>query len=150
MGRGLIKIVAPIVLVISASVVFYWVASDTSLASGSPHLSTASFHKVNPISVENARWQINMIVSNSGTGTGHVKTVYVNRQEVDVYGVIHGDKLSNSSFVATSVPTDGLYVEPGSSESFIIWIGADLRMSQIDVSLNDVNDLGTLRTVKLN
>jgi hypothetical protein len=146
------SIIAIIMLMISAYLLFVWLTTNTSLGGGSPQLTLVSTHNVKPVSVENAQWQVALIVSNSGSGSGYVTRVFVNKEDVDVYGIVHGDTLTSDSVIATSVSESGLEIASNSFDTIHLWIGVDAveGASQITVHLNNVNELNMMKTISLN
>jgi hypothetical protein len=114
-------------------------------------LDFVSIKCVTPVSVGNARWQISMLVSFRGNKPLSILRVYVNDQQVDEYGLIHGDSLEDGSQIGTSVPADGMSIESGDMENIYIWVGNELFSSgsQIVIRFNDPQSVILMKSVKL-
>jgi hypothetical protein len=52
--------------------------------------------------------------------------VYINGILVEEVGLIHGDTLSSSTAVGTSIPVGGLALSPNHWVTVYIWVGSDL------------------------
>jgi hypothetical protein len=114
-------------------------------------LDFVSIKCVTPISVGNARWQISMLVSYSGDRPFSILRVYVNDDQVDEYGLIHGDSLEDGSQIGTSVPSDGMSIESGNVENIYVWVGNELFSSgsQIVIRFNDPHSVTMMKAITL-
>jgi flagellin-like protein len=101
--------------------------------------------------VDNARWKIVLYVVNRGTVSLELTNVYINEQEVDVYGLIHGETLIDGHIIGTSLPVDGYWLEPGEGLEIYIWIGKSLFSpgTNLVVSLNSINSVTQSKTVQI-
>jgi hypothetical protein len=104
-----------------------------------------------PVSVENARWQIAIMITSVGTESIELSYIFLNEKPADVYGLIHGDSLINGSLVGTSLPEGGLVLEAGESTNVYLWVGDKLLSSgtEIVIHFNDINSVALKRFVKL-
>jgi len=123
--------------IILATLIFFGVSITTALilyARSSPgftnepvnRLEVRHAYLVKPVSINNARWQMSLIVANRGDQDIVVDEIYVNGLMVKEMGLIHGELLSTDYGIGTSVPKIGLLYPPGNSETIYIWIGSDL------------------------
>ena len=153
--KGTGKATATIILVLF-SVFFYgalqiWGSFGSSSNSNYYRLGLAAAFQVSPVSVENARWQIVLIVENLGTADTLVDTIYVNNDPVTIQGLIHGDTLNSTLDIGTSVPYEGVIIPGGKSATFYVWIGADKFTSGTSIEVEVQKSALELRkTVKLN
>jgi hypothetical protein len=106
---------------------------------------------VNPVSVENAKWQVSILVSNPGKHSLLLSHVYVNETEVNLYGLIHGDCLDDGTQLGTSIPLEGLRVEPSELYNVYIWVGDKLfnNDSQIIITFNEPSSDTLKETITL-
>ena len=106
---------------------------------------------VNPVTVNEAKWQVEILLTNHGTGSMTLYRVYVNTKEVDVYGLVHGDSLPDGNQVGTSISKEGLRVDPGKNYKVFIWIGNKLLSSgsQIIIQFNDPNSITMMKSITL-
>ena len=106
---------------------------------------------VYPISVNEAKWQVAILLSNRGTRAITLSRVHVNQKQVDVYGLDHGDSLNEGSQVGTSISKEGLRVDPGNNYEVYIWIGNKLlsSVSQIIIQFNDPNSITMMKSITL-
>jgi hypothetical protein len=147
------KVLAGIALfvfgVVLAVLLYYW---NAAAAPGSPryHVVVDSV-SLEPVSVDNAGWEVSLTLRNDGKGDVLLKKVYVNRKLVDEYGVSPGGSLSGRSVIGTSVPVDGIVIVPGSRLSISVWVGSDLfgGGSQISLHIFDPNTLEYTRYITL-
>lgn len=105
--------------------------------------------QVKPVSVDNASWQLALLVQNDGNVDYNLNMVYINGEAATEFGLIHGDVLSSRSVIGTSIPVDGLVISPGITETISVWIGSD-RFSQgtkLIVELQKPNQLALQKTV---
>jgi flagellin-like protein len=104
-----------------------------------------------PVTVENAKWQINILLQNKGTHNIYIDYLSVNSQSIDEYGVLNGDTLPSGSVMGTSIPKSGITIEPGESLNANIWIGKKLFSSgsTIEIQIENISSTKISRTVKL-
>jgi hypothetical protein len=128
--RAISPLIATIILLIvglvAASIVM---VSDMVGSSNEPtvyKLFFTSVYQVKPVSVDNAGWQLALLVENEGNQEDVLDKVYLNGELIEEIGIIHGDLLSSRSAVGTSIPVGGLAISPGSRVTIYIWIGSDL------------------------
>ena len=148
-GKVLTGIALCIFGIILAVLVYHW---NTAAAPNGPmyHVVVDSV-SLEPVSVDNARWEISLSLRNDGKGDVLLKKVYVNRELVDEYGVSPGGSLSGESVIGTSVPVDGVVIGSGSRLSISVWIGSDLfsRGNQISLHIFDPDMLEYTRYIVL-
>jgi flagellin-like protein len=101
--------------------------------------------------IENASWKVVLYVINRGTEPLDLINVFVNEQEVNVYGLIHGESLMSGFLTGTSLPLTGLNLRTGEGVEIYIWIGDQLFSAgtNIVVSLNPINNVTQYKTVTL-
>ena len=101
--------------------------------------------------VENTNWKIVLYVVNRGTEPLDLINVFVNEQEVNVYGLIHGESLMKGFLIGTSMPISGLTLHSGEGVEIYIWIGDELfsAVTNLVVSLNPINNVSQYKTVTL-
>jgi hypothetical protein len=117
--------------------VYYWNTAATP--NGPIYHVVVDSASLEPVSVDNARWEVSLMLRNDGKGDIVLKNVYVNRELVDEYGVSPGGSLSSKSVIGTSVPVDGVAIGSGSRLSISVWIGSDLISSGNQISLHIFN-----------
>ena len=106
---------------------------------------------VYPVTVNEARFQVDIMLANRGLVSTTLLRVYVNQKEVDVYGLEHGGTLLNGSHIGTSISKEGLHVDPGKNYKVYIWIGDKLfgSGSQIIIQFNDPNSITMMKSITL-
>jgi len=106
---------------------------------------------VYPVTVNEARFQVEIMLTNRGVVSTTIFRVYVNQKEVDVYGLDHGGTLLSGSHIGTSISEAGLRVDPGKSYEVYIWIGDKLfgSGSQIIIQFNDPNSITMMKSITL-
>jgi len=106
---------------------------------------------VYPVTVDEAAFQVEILLTNRGVVSKTISRVYVNQKEVNVYGLEHGGTLINGSHVGTSISEAGLRVDPGKSYEIYIWIGDKLFSSgsQIIIQFNDPNSITMMKSITL-
>ena len=154
-SKLLVPVLAVTFLAVSGFVVIFFMGSGSIETDYSPgqtvKLDFVLVKCVTPVSVENAGWQISVVVSNHGTRSIGIYQVYVNKEEVDMYGLVHGDVLSDGKKIGVSVPSTSLNVEPSETQTIYIWIGNELFSpgTQVVINFNDPNSLTLMKTVTL-
>ena len=78
-----------------------------------------------PVAMENAGWQIALIVDNLGNRDMLIDKVYVNGELVEEMGLVHWGRLSSTESIGTSLVEGGAVLSPGSM-TFHVWVGEDL------------------------
>ena len=136
-GKVLTGITLFIFGVVLAVLVYYWNAA--AAPSGPLYHVVIDSVSLEHVSVDNARWEVSLMLRNDGKGDVVLKKVYVNRELVDEYGVSPGGSLSGKSVIGTSVPVDGVVIGSGSRLSISVWIGSDLFSSGNQISLHIFN-----------
>lgn len=103
------------------------------------------------IPVENAGWEIEMFLSNKGSHNLYVKKLLVNEKPVTEYGLLHGGTLSDARALGTSIPQEGITLEPGQSIIEYLWVGHALfsNGSSIEIQIDNINDVAIKRYVLL-
>ena len=149
----IVPLTAMVFLSISVFSLALWMNNESIRTDlmGSGFLDIISVNMAKPISVDGARWQLAIMVTNKGKGAMTVSSVYVNDKKADIFGMAHGDSLQNGGQIGTSIPVEGLHLEPGNSSNIYVWIGKDLFSSGTDITIH-LNNLTQvpIRTVKLN
>jgi len=143
-------------IIVAAGIIIGVLVYQWSTASAPSHETTyqASIRHVYfnaPVSVGNAKWEIQLLVSNSGGEEFHLRNVYLNRKPVDVYGLSQGDSLPDRTSTGTSLLREGIIMKPGETTNIQIWIGSSLygSGSQISVHIVNPNILSYTRNVTL-
>ena len=106
---------------------------------------------VYPVTVNEAQFQVEILLTNRGTVSMTLSRVYLNEKQVDVYGLVHGDSLLDGNQVGTSISKEGLRVDPGTIYKVYIWIGNELMSSgsQIIIQFNDPNSITLMKSITL-
>jgi hypothetical protein len=140
-----------VLAIIFAGIVIFWNTVGFSDSQPVYKMEIPAVYFVSPISVKNARWQIATIIQNKGTEESTVSNVFVNGENIEERGLIHGDSLSNTSSLAMSIPENGLSIPPGKSSTFYIWIGGDKFSSGtvINIVLQGSNQIELKKTTTL-
>jgi hypothetical protein len=101
--------------------------------------------------VENSNWKIVLYVINRGTEPIDLISVFVNEQEVNVYGLIHGESLMSGFLTGTSLPLTGMTLKTGEGVEIYIWIGDQLFSAgtNLVVSLNPINNVSQFMTITI-
>ena len=122
-----------LLIVLGVAVAIILTMWDTASSSQSPEntmftnkLVLESVRLVKPITVENAKWQIELIINNNGNADAIVDKVYINNKLVTETGISQGGALSSKSSIGTDLPVDGLVVPKGKSVTINVWLGQDL------------------------
>ena len=85
--------------------------------------------------VLNAKWEIMLIVKNTGSRDYLLEKLNVNEVPVLEYNVASGGEVSSSLLIGTSLPSEGLVIEPGETVNLSIWVGSALFDSGSSVSI---------------
>jgi hypothetical protein len=152
-GNLLAGIVLIVLGVIIAVLVYQWNAAVApSDDSSSYHVIIDSVSLVEPVSVDNARWEIALTVRNNGKAGAELRNVYVNRKIVDEYGLEPGGSLSCGSVIGTSLPVEGIILDSNERVTIVIWIGSELfsKGNQISLHIFNPNILEYTRYLVLN
>jgi hypothetical protein len=150
-----IPVLTTVLLLIAVSFFIMWQGSkslETEFASGKTVvLDFTSVNCVNPVTVQNAKWQVAMLVTNRGTRPLLISRVYLNENQVDLYGLVHGDTLQDGTKIGTSIPQEGLRVEPGESSNIYVWVGKNLYSSgsRVVIHFNDPNSVTLMKSITL-
>ena len=104
------------------------------------------------VSIDDAGWQLVLLVLNQGNGDCVLDSVYLNGELVDDFGYNHGDTLSSKTSIATSIPSGGLSIPANSQKTVYIWIGENLysRGTQLTIELQKPNQLILQKIITLN
>ena len=149
------KILATMVLIIIGVtlgvIILSWNTVFAPSDSQSYHLVIDSVYFMETVSVENAKWEIVLIVHNDGIQEALLKNVYVCKKPVEEYGLTPGGSLSSRSVIGTSLPREGLNLESKGVETIHIWIGSDRFSSgsQITVHILNPDIIEYTRNIKL-
>lgn len=136
------KILATIVLIIFGVIVGLLIHTWNALAPSdgpSYHVVMDSASFIEPVSVNNAKWEISLVVRNDGRGDVLLRNVFVNKEPVDEYGLVQGGSLSSKSVIGTSLPSEGSVIKSNEKLTISIWIGSDLFSSGNQISLHIFN-----------
>jgi hypothetical protein len=153
--KVIIPIISATLIVVVAFFFIIWTNSnalETKFSSGKTVSLDIPFAKcVNPVSVSNARWQISMLVINRGIKSVLISRVYVNEEQVDMYDLVHGDSLPDGNNIGTSVPEEGLQIQPNETVNIYVWIGNNLFSSgtQVVIHFNDPNSVTLMKSISL-
>jgi hypothetical protein len=103
-------------------------------------------------SVNNAKWQIEVYIINRGTQSIRLIEVFVNDEEVDVYGLNVNSSLANGGLIGTSLSTDGVNLLTSEELKLYIWVGDQLFSSgtSITINVNSVNNVNHKKFAQLN
>ena len=154
-SKLLVPVLAVTFLAVSGFVVIFFMGSGSIETDYTPgqtvKLDFVLVKCVTPVSVENAGWQISVVVSNRGKGSFGMYKVYVNKEEVDMYGLVHGDVLPDGKKIGTSVPSPSLIVEPSETRTIYVWVGNELFSpgTQVVININDPNSITLMKAVTL-
>jgi flagellin-like protein len=104
-----------------------------------------------PVTVENAGWEIEMLLTNKGSHNLYIKKLLVNEKPVIEYGLLHDGKLSSNKALGTSIPDEGITLIPGQSIIEYLWVGHALysKGSSIEIQVDNINDVAIKRYVLL-
>lgn len=148
-------VLATIILIVAGlivgSVIFIWNTVGSSDTTQIYKIGFSSVYQVKPVSMENAGWQIVCVVTNLGSKEVFLEKIFVNGELVVETGLIHGDSLSSTTSIGTSVPVDGLKIDPGDKATFYVWVGSKIGSTGtvINIDLQRVNQLELRRTIRL-
>lgn len=154
--RKAASVIIGIVVLVICSIGFYvaleaWGSSDFSVSFATCRIGLVSAFQVSPVSVENAGYQIVLMVENLGKVDALVDTIYVNDNPVTEKGLIHGESLSSKLSIGTSVPEEGVVVPVGGSVTMYLWIGNDrfTKGASIEIEVQDKDSIELLKTITL-
>jgi hypothetical protein len=137
--RAVSPLIATILLVIVGLVAAgIFMASNMAGSSNEPAIYKLFFvnvYQVKPVSIENAGWQLALLVENQGNRVDVFDKVYLNGELIEELGVIHGDRLSSRYAIGTSLPIGGLVMSPGSRFTVYIWIGDGLYTQGTELTI---------------
>lgn len=122
-GKTQATMVLLIVLIVLSGAAYFWVHSSSNERFYA-RLDFISAILVEPVSVGGAGWQIKLSISNTGNQDAVLKKIYVNNRLVVENGLIHGEELSSSFVVGSSLLKSGSFIQPGKSETIFLWIGS--------------------------
>ena len=149
-GRLLVAIVIISITVLS-SVTYFWF-NYSSNGAGYYKLDFVSAMQVNPVSVDGAGWQIKLTVGNIGNQDLVLERIYVNDKLVSENGLIHGEKLSSTWVIGSSLPDIGAFIQPGRSETVYLWLGSELfrKGETLTIELQNQDQMDLKKTVTIN
>jgi len=132
-------------------IIYSWANVNAPGDRPSYHLVFDSVYFIEPVSVGNAKWEIGLSIRNDGDNEVLLKKVYVSEKLIEEYGLAPGDSLSSPSTIGCSIPSEGLIIKRGKSETLSIWIGSGLYSSgnTISVHIIDPKILEYARYIKL-
>jgi hypothetical protein len=115
----------------------------------SPNIEFVAVNSFSPVTVDNAKHQLVLYVSNSGQGTGIIYKVYFNSDLVKINGIKDGDLLPDSLCIASSIVDGGTHIPPGETVQIFIWTGDGLNMAgnYVVIHLNSLNDSKLTKSV---
>ena len=90
--------------------------------------------------VGNTEWKIVFYVINRSKGPLMLTTVYVDEEEAQTYGIVHGENLESGTNIGTNLPVNGYELSEKKGVEIYIWIKKDLYEpgDKVYVSLNRV------------
>jgi hypothetical protein len=152
--RLLLSTSATVILVTAAIFFVFYMDSgifEAGITGGDASLDIVSINCVSPVSVNNAQWQVSILVKNPGKTPFLVQSVYVNEKQVDHYGLVHGDSLVDGSIIGTSVDDGGLKLDPNTSYNIYVWIGDKLfsHGTNIVIHFNNPNSITMIKSITL-
>lgn len=104
-----------------------------------------------PVSVNNARWEIIIVLSNKGTQNIPIKDLLINKKPINEYGLMIGDSLISEVSIGTSIPKSGLTIEPGQEITEYLWVGNQLYSpgTSIEIQIENINKASIVRNIIL-
>lgn len=147
----IISIIVIIFIVISIVVALNYIGNNSAKEVPVYKIEFVAAYQTTPVSIENAKWQIVLLIKNLGNQDYLLDKVYLNDKEITETGLMHGDKLDNDTIIGTSLSKDGDVIPPGASVNQYIWIGGG-RFSegtQIKIDLNTLNQLQLSKIITL-
>ena len=152
------RIVIPVIALVALVIAFIIVAKyskietiETGFTQNTVKLDFVQTKCVYPVTVNDAEFQVHIMLTNRGAVSTILSRVFVNQKEVDVYGLDHGGTLLDGGHVGTSISEAGLRVDPGKSNEVNIWIGDKMFSSgsQIIIQFNDSNSITMMKSITL-
>ena len=152
------RIVIPVIALVALVIAFIIVAKyskietiETGFTQNTVKLDFVQTKCVYPVTVNDAEFQVEILLTNRGLVSTTIFRVFVNQKEVDVYGLEHGGTLLNGSHIGTSISNEGLRIDPGKNDEVYIWIGDKLfgSGSQIIIQFNDPNSITMMKSITL-
>ena len=154
--RGVSPVLGLIVVIMVgfsiASLLYFSDTAAPSIEIQKPLLMFINIYQTKPVSVDEAGWQLVLLVQNQGNGEGKLDHVYLNGEQIEETGYNHGDTLPSKTSIATSIPSGGLIIPGNSQATVYIWIGMDRysRGTQLTIELQKPNQLMLQKTITLN
>ena len=101
--------------------------------------------------IENAKWQIDITIKNSGTEIIYIDKMSVTNFPVSQFGLNPVDSLDNPLSIGTNVSKESLVLKPGETTTVIIWIGAEFFSSgtNVEIKFLNINSTDILKNVVL-
>ena len=114
-------------------------------------MEISAVYLVSQVSVENARWQVVVIVSNLGNRESVVDKIFVNKKLVEEIEIMQGGSISSKASIGTSIPEGGLKISPGEKATIYVWIGGECYTSGtiINIDVQRIDQLELRRTLEL-
>ena len=153
------RIVIPVIALVALVIAFILVVKysnietiESGFTQNTVKLDFVQTKCVYPVTVNDAEFQVQILLTNRGVVSTILSRVYVNQKEVDIYGLDHGGTLINGSHVGTSISEQGLRIDPGKNYEVYIWIGDNMFSSgsQIIIQFNDPNSITMMKSITLN
>ena len=149
--RIIVPLISIMIFLFALFFLVKYMSIETSFTGNTVKLDFIITKFVYPVSVNEAKWQVAILLTNRGTRSIILSRVFVNGKQVDVYGLVHGDSLLDGNQVGTSISKEGLRVDPGKIYNVFIWIGNELMSSgsQIIIQFNDPNSITLMKSITL-
>ena len=122
-GRIFATVILVTIFAVLTGVTLIWV-NTTSNEKENYRIDFSSATLVEPVSIDGAGWQVKLSITNVGKRDSVLKKIYVNDRLITDNGYIHGDVLTNTYTIASSLPDIGLFIQPGRSDTVYLWVGS--------------------------
>ena len=147
-------VVRQISLIIIGVVIGGFIASYTGFTFPGAEAQTIEYlysYSTQDVDLVGAEWKIVFCVRNTGRSPLTLTNVYVDGEDAQSYGLIHGESLDSGVNMGTSLPSYGYQLEKGEGFEVYVWIREGFYESgeKVLVSLNRIGFLGRNITVTL-
>jgi hypothetical protein len=130
-------------LVIIGVIIGGFISSYTGFTFPRANLRTIDYlycYSTRNVDMGNAEWKIVFCVRNTGRVPLMLTNVYVDEEDVQTYGLIHGESLDSGVNIGTNLPISGYELERGKGFEIYVWIRGNIYEpgDKVYVSMNRI------------
>ena len=138
-----LHIISQAALVIIGVVIGGFIASYTGFTFPGANIRAIDYlycYSTRNVDMGNVEWKIVFCVRNTGIAPLTLTNVYVDEEDVQTYGLIHGESLDSGVDIGTNLPSSGYELERGKGFEVYVWIRGNIYEpgDKVYVSMNGI------------